>query len=480
MLSKMRSSWALALVLLTGLSPSVRADPYDRKMKLRRLSRKIPARLDTAREQRGTFFRLRYAPATADGNIPLDVMHSWLLELTDAAGAPVAEAALTVAGDMPQHGHGLPAATSVRAVGSGRYRVDGLKFHMPGWWVVEARVRAGGHDETIAFQLLAAGTPSLASLWIGSLPTLAAPPRAAAVGLGAALFKDAGLSRDGHTACVSCHVPDAAFASPRIVRVAGIGPRNVPTLAGVAWQSWFFADGRKASLASQALAPLTSPGEHDLTAAGVAARVRARHREAYEGVFGAVARQSSQAVLENVGRALAAYEATLVPPRSRFDRFVEWKLGIGDEEAGFTQCAERGLALFTGRARCVSCHHGPLFRNGHFHNTGIPARGLDDDAYGRLGAFKMLSGEPARCTECAELTHVEQGNMLLAGAFKTPTLRQIAKTAPYMRGGQLATLRDVVRHYSRAPESPFGETELLPLALRPDEEDALVCFLETL
>lgn len=353
----------------------------------------------------------------------------------------------------------------------------------------------------------------LEGLWIGHLRPLrtndfptnryALDPRARR--LGERLFHDPRLSGDGETSCSTCHVPDQAFASARIVGGAQ-GRRSVPTLLGVAWQSFFFWDGRKDSLWSQALAPLESPAEHDMPRVELARFVARTYAASYEEVFGPIDRaalaRAERATVDrmfaNVGKAIAAFETSLVPPRNALDRYLERVFELaripsanGEGRPDLDDCAIDGLALFAGRARCISCHHGPLFRNDHFHNTGVPAMDPTRISRGHAALPDFISRDPFSCLgeyadggdpeeKCGKLVHFVHRSNLLLGAMKTPSLRQVSRTAPYMHGGQFATLEEVIDHYSRAPEGPIGQTELLPLDLSAEEKRDLVCLLAVL
>lgn len=267
----------------------------------------------------------------------------------------------------------------------------------------------------------------------------------------------------------------------------GIGrtTRRTMPLAGVAHLTWLFWDGRKDSLWSQALEPLESRVEHGGTRMQYA-RVIARHyRREYEAVFGPLPktldRRSSSRLFANLGKAIAAFERTLRPARSRFDDYVAGEVGFSEQEV-------RGLRLFIGRAHCIDCHSGPLFTNGEFHNTGVPPNPAVGPDRGRAAAIgKLLADEfnclgpfsDARPSQCPERFLVRSG-IRLRGAFKPPSLRGVARRAPYMHAGQLRTLDAVLEHYNRAPRAVVGKSELHPLGLGRDDLDALEAFLSTL
>ncbi|MDX1616648.1 MAG: c-type cytochrome, partial [Candidatus Promineifilaceae bacterium] len=195
-------------------------------------------------------------------------------------------------------------------------------------------------------------------------------------------------------------------------------------------------------------------------------------------------------VFANLGKALAAYERLLQPGPAPFDAYVT-ALVEADEAAmaaAMTEDQVAGLKLFISRANCTQCHNGPLLTSNSFHNIGVPegANGPDsgrfsgvqqalNDEFNCLGAFS--DAEP---DECAELLFAKTDSQELFGAFKVPTLRNVAETAPYMHAGQLATLAQVVAHYNGAPDSAIGHSDLVPLGLTQAEQAQLVAFLESL
>jgi cytochrome c peroxidase len=349
----------------------------------------------------------------------------------------------------------------------------------------------------------------LRDLWIGSLPELkpsdfptnpvAFDPKARA--LGAMLFHDVRLSKDGKTACASCHLPARGMAGDRIIQVPDHGPRKAPSILGAAWQQWFFWDGRTDSLWSQALVPIEGPHELGLTREEWRRKVTAAYRKEYEAVFGRIpapGKAGTDTFFANTGRAIAAFETTLRPAPSAFDRYVEKELAlepakpiaaVGARRAVFTPCAETGLKVFVGKGRCVSCHHGPRLENGSFHATGVLPASSEDHPGGRIRGIELARADPFNCRgphvagrkaeACAELDHALTGASVLGNAFKTPTLRNVELSAPYMHNGKLATLEAVVEHYERA-FAPAGGSEILPLALSADERAGLVCFLKAL
>ncbi|MEO8753902.1 MAG: cytochrome c peroxidase [Casimicrobiaceae bacterium] len=320
---------------------------------------------------------------------------------------------------------------------------------------------------------------------------------AAGIALGERLFNDPSLSRDGDIACATCHHPARAFTDglPRAKGIA-TADRNTTSLANAGGQRWYGWDGANDSLWSQSLRPLLDAREMGSSLAHVASRVTRdpQLRAMYRQAFGAPPSASNEVVAIAAAKALAAYQETLVTGRTPFDDFRDALLR-GDEPAAarYPLAAQRGLAIFTGSGNCTSCHGGPRFANGEFHDVGIPffvepgrvdpgrhagIRKLQASRYNLLGRY---NDDPSRGT-ATSTRHVALDHRNF-GEFKVPSLRNVARTAPYMHNGSLATLREVVRHYSNLDEDRLhadGESILKPLGLDKYDVDALVAFLESL
>jgi cytochrome c peroxidase len=323
----------------------------------------------------------------------------------------------------------------------------------------------------------------------------------AAARLGQFLFYDPRLSGNGHLSCASCHDPEKGFTDGRAVS-EGVhrGRRNTPALWNVAYNRWFFWDGRADSLWSQALKPMESPDEMAGSRDGVYRLVRddAPLRAKWEGVFGAFPAAADRAavnrVFASVGKALAAYQRRIVSRNAPFDAFAE---GLRADDparmAALSDSARRGLALFVGRGQCRTCHMGPNFTDGEFHDIGVPpGAGMIRDTGRADGVARLRSDEfqagglfsDDRQSEAARNAAFLDQAVPASGQVKTPSLRNVALTAPYMHQGQLATLRDVVRYYStlagRTPPGPHDEKILVPLRLDEQESADLIAFLESL
>jgi len=254
---------------------------------------------------------------------------------------------------------------------------------------------------------------------------------------GRELFFDTRLSRDRTIACASCHDPERAFSDGRPVAIGvfnRVGRRSAPALVNRGYGRSFFWDGRAATLEDQVLQPIQDPNEMDMTLPEVSARV---------GI-----------PIEEVSRSLASFVRSLLSGDSPFDRFIN-----GDRSALTTE-QQSGLQLFRGKANCTACHVGPTFSDERFHNTGVAWRS------GRL----LDEGRSA-----------VTGRVDDRGAFKTPTLREVARTAPYMHDGSVLTLSDVVEFYDKGGSTNAGlDPELRPLHLTAVEKDAIVSFLHAL
>lgn len=285
------------------------------------------------------------------------------------------------------------------------------------------------------------------------LPSMARGSTPAMVSLGRRLFFDPVLSRNFTVSCASCHRPVRVFTDgkPRPKGIDGkVGRRNVPTLLNRGYGKAFAWDGRGRTLAAQALQAIQDSTEMDLTVQ-VAVQRLARD-PGYARAFQAAGAGPPSG--EALGEALAGYLRSIRGGNSRFDRFV-----AGDSTA-LSPLERRGLALFQGRARCDRCHTGPLLSDEKFHNTGVA---WESGGFSDAGRFEVTG---------------RAGDL---GAFKTPTLREVARTAPYMHDGSLITLEAVVDFYARGGKSnPNLDPEIRAIPLGAGERAALVAFLRTL
>ena len=318
----------------------------------------------------------------------------------------------------------------------------------------------------------------------------------AAIELGERLFFDRRLSANGEVSCSSCHVPERNWTDG-LARAVGLArvDRNTPSLVNVRLQRWFGWDGANDSVWAQSIRPLLDAREMGLSAGKVAALVRGDADLAcrYRKVFGAVPAED-EAVLVGVAKALAAFQETRMSGRTPFDDFRDaLSRNNAARMAKYPESAQRGLRLFIGKGRCNVCHLGPAFTNGEFHDTGIPFfvekgrvdpgrhAGIEKLRASRFNLLGPYNDDPVRATATGTRhVRLEHRNF---GEFRTPSLRNVARTAPYMHNGSLATLRDVVNHYSTVSPDRLhadGEAILRALDLSAQETDDLVAFLETL
>jgi len=344
----------------------------------------------------------------------------------------------------------------------------------------------------------------LKSLWIGYLPPLPAAPGNAvadnlrAARLGQRLFFDIRLSANGEVSCATCHQPERHFTDGLEVGMGvGRGDRHTMGIVGVAYSPWMFWDGRKDSLWSQALGPLENPVEHGGNRQQYVELLSsdAIYRTEYESLFGPLPatpgeEPATSTAFANMGKAIAAYERLLIPGASRFDRYVE--VVIGNDGAAVDSILNKdeiaGLHLFIGKAQCINCHNGPLLTNNEFHNTAVlPATG-ELPSMGRVAAVRQARADIFNCQGefsddpnpyCAELLFARTGDELI-GAHKTPSLRNVASTAPYMHAGQMNSLAAIIDQYNRAPLAMVGHNEAKPLKLSRNERKQLEAFLHTL
>jgi cytochrome c peroxidase len=319
-----------------------------------------------------------------------------------------------------------------------------------------------------------------------------------AAALGQRLFFDGRLSATGRVACVSCHAPPALFADGRrtSIGLASVD-RNAPSLVDIRFARWFGRDGGSDSLWAHSLRPLTDPREHGIELPRVAEVLGADPELAcrYEKVFGRTATSvAAEVAAVDAGKAMAAFQETLVSIATRFDQFRD-ALERGDVEAAgrYPEAAQRGLRIFVGKGRCDVCHSGPLFSNREFADVGIPffigPGKVDPGRHGgvlrvRQDRFNQLGrhNDDASRTTGTATRHVDLQPKNF-GEWKVPPLRNVAATAPYMHDGSLPTLTAVVRHYSNLNEDRLhadGERILRRLDLTGDEIADVVAFLESL
>ena len=358
----------------------------------------------------------------------------------------------------------------------------------------------------------------------------------AAAELGQALFFETRLGT-GNVSCATCHVPGLYFTDGKaLAKGTGTGERHTPSVIGSQYGAFFLWDGRTDSLWSQALQPFENPVEMNSSRLEVVHLVRAHHAEAYEQAFGPLPdlgdhyrfpatgrpvpgfpddplnvawssmhrddREVVNEVFANVGKAIEAYERLLLPEPAPFDRFVAaLEGGSWNGDGHLSPAAWRGLEAFIGPAGCVNCHNGPMLTDHGFHNVGLPHHGTEGlDAAGRArlaevldrgraeGAWKAVAdpfrsdGPYGDADRNPELEFLAPNFEDFEGAFKTPSLRNVAMTAPFGHAGQFEDLEEVVEWYRDLPRVPMVGHRDLVLGEFDDAVDTadLVAFLESL
>lgn len=306
--------------------------------------------------------------------------------------------------------------------------------------------------------------------------------------LGKQLFQDKRFSADDSVNCARCHVPANAFIDSLPV-AAGIkdqfGTRNSPSVINAAFYTHQFWDGRRNSLEEQAKDPFVNVIEHGLSDHGKIvdiARTDPDYIKQFRQVFGL---EPTQISIDSVVMAIASFERTLIAGDSPFDQYQY----NGDSHA-LSEAAIRGLAVFQGKGRCVSCHkigeNSALFTDNQFHNLGVGFGKIAGKLSGLINATKQAAGKPGEAaltsTELSELgRYAVTGDKADLGRFKTPTLRNIVLTAPYMHDGSLANLAEVIEFHNRGGNAnPALDTEIRPLGLTQKEKSDLAAFLEAL
>jgi cytochrome c peroxidase len=273
------------------------------------------------------------------------------------------------------------------------------------------------------------------------------------VRLGAQLYFDTRLSSDNTVSCASCHSPEHGWADPNPTS-EGVGhvrgARNAPTVLNAAYNRFQFWDGRANSLEEQSLGPIQNPVEMGMTMPEAISRVEGipGYVEQFKHIF------NQKPTEQNIAWAIAAFERTVLSTNSPFDRYLQ-----GDRKA-LSNMARLGLDVFQGKGHCLTCHSGPNFTDDRFHNLGV---GYKKGKFADSGRYNVTK-DPADM-----------------GAFKTPSLRSVALTAPYLHDGSEPTLESVVEFYDKGGiANPNLDPKMMPLNLTAGEKAALVKFLEAL
>jgi len=293
---------------------------------------------------------------------------------------------------------------------------------------------------------------------IGPLPAYVPMPQTNVnfvqkVNLGKQLYFDGRLSKNNAISCAFCHNPGTGFADARQFSLGAFGTaggRQAPTVYNTSFNPFQFWDGRATSLEEQAIGPIHNPIEMAETHETVVPKIAKipGYQKQFRAVFGA------GVSLQGIADAIAAFERTIVSANSAFDKYT-----MGESKA-MDEAAIRGMQLFKGKARCVLCHNGPNFTDNQFHNLGVPQEGLLKEDLGRYNVSRRERDK---------------------GAFKTPTLRSVTETAPYMHDGVFKTLEDVIEFKNKGGEpNPNLSPLMKPLSLTPEEKADLLAFLKAL
>jgi cytochrome c peroxidase len=276
------------------------------------------------------------------------------------------------------------------------------------------------------------------------------PLSAKKIELGRQLYFDPRLSKDNTVSCATCHDPKKGWSNGEAV-ATGVrgqkGDRGAPTIINAGYQAFQFWDGRADELEGQALGPIQNPIEMDMNLEELEAKLNKidGYRQQFKEVYG------TDVTRDGIAKAIAAFERTILSGNAPFDRFK-----AGDKNA-LSETAQRGMKVFFNKAQCSACHTGPNFTDGGFHNIGMGMDKKEPDI-GREKLSKLLGDR---------------------GSFKTPTLREIARTAPYMHDGSKKTLEEVVDYYNKGGHpNPQLDESIFPLNLTDQEKADLVTFLK--
>lgn len=290
------------------------------------------------------------------------------------------------------------------------------------------------------------------------------PPTTAEIALGHDLFNDPALSRDGSISCASCHDEKHAFSDPRPMSIGvdgRIGRRHSPTIINAVFFEKFGWIGKESTLEGQTLSAITSQDEMALPMEDVLSKVDLRYKARFLQIFGAMS-------LPTLLRSMASYQRSLISGSSSFDNYL-----YGGDENAITDSAKRGFDIFLHNGRCIQCH---LIRCERCHPFGGVTAFFSDNRFHNLG---IGFGADGRTNDVgrAEIT----GRSEDYGSFRTPSLRNVALTGPYMHDGSLRTLSDVVEHYNKGGiKNPNLDPELRKLNLNEQDKIDLVSFLESL
>ena len=324
------------------------------------------------------------------------------------------------------------------------------------------------------------------------------PQTAAKIALGDKLYNETRFSTDGTVGCFTCHDPVKAFTDSPLKVSEGIekktGTRNAPTVVNAAYFTKQFWDGRSPDLEDQSLQPFINPVEHGLKDYEPILKIvrnDPEYAKAFKEVFGT---SGDEITMKEVAQAIAAFERTVVAADSDFDRYY-----FGGEKDALTEQQKRGFDIFVNQGRCVSCHvieqTQAIFTDNRFHNIGVGVNRVQNDVPELVAEFLKadLTASEVDVEVLTDPRTSELGRFAIThnlddlGSFKTPTLRNVSLTAPYMHDGSIETLEDVVVHYLNGgvteagdPVNDFLSGGIRPLDLDVDQIEDLVAFMEAL
>ena len=307
------------------------------------------------------------------------------------------------------------------------------------------------------------------------------------ISLGKLLFNDNRFSKDGTVSCASCHVVAKTYTDGLAV-AKGIngqqGTRNSPTLVNAAFFNTLFLDGRANSLEEQALGPLVNPIEHGLESHQLIVDVivnDTNYIQQFKKVFDI---KKDEITIQHVSKAIASFERTLISGDSPFDRHL-----FGQDHSALSSSVERGLDVFKRNGNCVTCHeiswNNALFSDNRFYNIGVGFKNLTqilDEFIAEIKLGKKPEEFPLTVQQHSELGRFNvTKDVKDIGKFKTPTLRNIALTAPYMHDGSFKTLEEVIEHYDKGGDkNHFIDSKIFPLHLTKQEKTDLLEFMKSL
>ncbi|MGI9280536.1 MAG: cytochrome-c peroxidase [Endozoicomonas sp.] len=338
-----------------------------------------------------------------------------------------------------------------------------------------------------------------------------------AIGLGRKLFFDSGMSASKAVSCSTCHFTSGRYiANESIPAGSSRAFRSVMQITGVAYNRFFFWDGRADSLWAQSLGPIQNPDEHNFDRLSAVVHVARKYPDELDRITSTsvkyqqhLNRVNSWMVSKNgspptvsinfifslIGKSLAAFQTSLPIPPSRWDEVAKAKI-TGTALNNEQEKIWKGFKVFTGKASCSNCHDGPLFTDFSFHNTAMPTRPELGIEAGRYEVLPQIKGSEFSCyslysdaskEECRHLNYVNQTIDENFGSFKTPTLRNVGTKSHFGHASQFSSLQQMIEHYDRAPAGVHGRmlntrtlSELKPLGLSSEEKEELLEFLKAL